>query len=83
MLDKYIMKFVVKFSKVWEGGFHIGATFCIQETTHLFTNNEELKKKLLFKIAHSEIYLMIYLGKLDVCIGRISSYWDETFKKWM
>lgn len=69
MPNKFRIKFTIKFDKVFERMFHIGANFCIENCSDAFSNGN--KTNFIFKLLHSEIYLYLCLGKIDITIGRI------------
>ena len=69
MPSDYKMKFAIKFDKVFEKNFHIGINLCMEDYSDAFSNGA--KTNFAFKILHSEIYLFLCLGKIDLTIGRI------------
>lgn len=69
MPNNYTMKFAVKFDKVFERNFHIGINLCMEDYSEAFSNGN--KTSFAFKMLHSEIYLFLCLGKIDITIGRI------------
>lgn len=69
MPNKYKIKFAIKFDKVFERNFHIGINFCVEDYSDAFSNGN--KTNFAFKVLHSEIYLYLCLGKIDLTIGRI------------
>lgn len=69
MPNNYTMKFAVKFDKVFERNFHIGINLCMEDCSEAFSNGN--KTSFAFKMLHSEIYLFLCLGKIDITIGRI------------
>lgn len=69
MPNKFKIGFAIKLDKVFERNFHIGINLCIEDYSEVFSNGN--KTNFIFKVLHSEMYLFLCLGKIDLTIGRI------------